>query len=266
MRIHDANFYNTIFVVKDAEQWLDRPREALGLVGDYDPSLKELLGHEGGYTNDPKDPGGPTNWGITIFDARMYWKSDATAADVRAMPLRVAKDIYKAKYWNKVRGDELPAGIDYCVFDFGVNSGVSRAVKYLQRFLGVKQTGEMNGETLTAVNVVCDVREKRDQLINTYQDARLKFLQGLGTWGHFGLGWGRRVKEVRALALRMSANPTGMVVSPAPLPQVPAPAPAPAPVSPPAPKPQPRVEPDRPGGLWVAIADVLVKLWRGWRR
>jgi hypothetical protein len=69
-----------------------------GIAADYGPSLRELLGHEGGYDNDPDDPGGPTNYGTTIYDARKYWKADATAEDVRNMPLDVAKDIYRTKY------------------------------------------------------------------------------------------------------------------------------------------------------------------------
>jgi Glycosyl hydrolase 108 len=69
-----------------------------GIAADYGPSLRELLGHEGGYDNDPDDPGGLTNYGTTIYDARKYWKADATAEDVRNMPLDVAKDIYRTKY------------------------------------------------------------------------------------------------------------------------------------------------------------------------
>jgi lysozyme family protein len=103
----------------------------------YDDALKRVLVHEGGYSNHPSDPGGPTNWGITIHDARAHWKPDATAADVRAMPVAVAKQIYRSKYWDALRGDDLPAGVDYAVFDYGVNSGIGRAAKVLQRFVGV---------------------------------------------------------------------------------------------------------------------------------
>ena len=97
----------------------------------YDEALERVLVHEGGYTNHPSDPGGPTNWGITIHDARAHWKKDATAADVRGMPLAVAKEIYRSKYWDVLRCDDLPAGVDYAVFDFGVNSGVGRSAKVL---------------------------------------------------------------------------------------------------------------------------------------
>jgi lysozyme family protein len=105
----------------------------------FEESLRRVLAHEGGYGNHPSDPGGATNWGITIADARMYWKRDATPDDVKAMPRDVAKRIYKAQYWDKMRCDELPSGVDYAVFDFGVNSGVSRSIKYLERIANVPQ-------------------------------------------------------------------------------------------------------------------------------
>lgn len=204
-----SNIYRTILAVAETEKTLTEKRPVVyGLVTDYQPSLKELLGHEGGYTNDPKDPGGPTNWGITIDDAKMYWRVDATAADVKAMPLDVAKNIYKAKYWDAVRGDELPAGVDYCVFDYGVNSGIHRAIPLLQRIVGVTVDGKMGLETITATIRACSTQEGRDAVINHYQNDRLVFLQSLGTWSHFGKGWGTRVREVRALALKMSAGVT----------------------------------------------------------
>lgn len=167
----------------------------------YDEALKSVLSHEGGYTNDPHDPGGPTNFGITIFDARMYWKHDATARDVASMPLSVAKGIYKSKYWDKVRGDELPAGVDFAVFDFGVNSGVSRAVKYLQGIAGVPADGVIGPVTLGAIRDL-----PPGQIINKLFDRRLNFLQRLRTWRFFGRGWGRRVREGRELALSLATR------------------------------------------------------------
>src|SRR5215467_1516638 len=101
----------------------------------YDQCLARLLAHEGGYTNHPSDPGGPTNFGITIHDYRKYVKPNATATDVRAMKLDDAKRIYRQKYWDAQRCDELPAGIDYAMFDYGVNSGIGRSGKVLRRVL-----------------------------------------------------------------------------------------------------------------------------------
>src|SRR5690554_4609658 len=99
----------------------------------YDEALRRLLKHEGGYGHHPSDPGGPTNFGITIHDYRRYVKPDATAADVRAMRIDEAKAIYREHYWNALRCDELPAGLDYAVFDYGVNSGIARAARVLHR-------------------------------------------------------------------------------------------------------------------------------------
>ena len=90
-------------------------------------AIRRLLASEGGYVNHPADPGGPTNFGITLADYRKYVKADASAADIRAMRVEEAKAIYRAKYWAAMRADELPAGVDYCIFDYAVNSGTGRA-------------------------------------------------------------------------------------------------------------------------------------------
>jgi lysozyme family protein len=103
----------------------------------YDQCLERLLTHEGGYTSHPSDPGGPTNFGITIYDYRKYVKPGAKAADIKAMKVDEAKVIYRAKYWDALRCDELPAGVDDSVFDYGVNSGVGRSGKVLRRVLGL---------------------------------------------------------------------------------------------------------------------------------
>jgi len=166
----------------------------------YDDALKRLLVHEGGYTNHPSDPGGPTNFGITLADYRRHLKPDATAADVRTMTLGEAKAIYRARYWDALRCDELPAGVDYAVFDYGVNSGIGRAGKVLRRVLNL---ADANWAVTDAV--LAGVRaHKAGELVRAICDERLSFLQRLKTWPVFGAGWGRRVAEVRAVALAMA--------------------------------------------------------------
>ena len=167
----------------------------------YEESLRRLLVHEGGYTNHPSDPGGPTNFGITIYDYRKYVKPGATAADVKAMTLGEAKSIYRAKYWDAQRCDALPPGVDYAVFDYGVNSGIGRSQKVLQRVLGVTVDGRIGPQTIA-------VARGRDpkQIVDAICDERLRFLKRLRTWPVFGKGWGRRVKEVRAVSLSMIAK------------------------------------------------------------
>jgi lysozyme family protein len=169
----------------------------------YDEALEQLLEHEGGYSDDPGDRGGPTKYGITIWDARAYWKPNATASDVRSLPLSVAKEIYRTKYWAKVDGDDLPAGVDYAIFDYGVNSGISRAAKVLQRLTGATVDGVIGPKTVAATRAYVEAKGAA-KLINAIQDERLDFLQGLGIWRIFGRGWSRRVKEVRTLALDMA--------------------------------------------------------------
>lgn len=158
------------------------------MQADYAECERRVLLSEGGYTNDPRDPGGPTNFGITLHDARAYWKPDATAEDVRAMPKGVAVEIYKTKYWDKVGGDDLPAGVDYAVFDYGVNSGVGRATKVLDSILETHQDYTL------------------PQIVNAICDERMAFLRRLHTFPHFGAGWTRRVNSVRSYALHLATE------------------------------------------------------------
>ena len=147
----------------------------------YDEALTKVFEDEGGYSNDPGDPGGPTKYGITIHDARAYWKKDATALDVRNMPKSVAEDIYKAHYANPIGYGVLPAGVDYAVLDYGINSGIYRALKVYHNLLGRDPVA----------------------IINAIYSERLKFLKGLKTWRIFGKGWNRRCQEGRQLALKL---------------------------------------------------------------
>ncbi|MFZ0845983.1 MAG: glycosyl hydrolase 108 family protein, partial [Pseudolabrys sp.] len=168
----------------------------------YDDALRRLLVHEGGYTNNPSDPGGPTNFGITIYDYRKYVKPNATAADIRSMRLEDAKAIYRAKYWNAQRCDELPAGVDYAVFDYGVNSGIGRSGKVLRRVLNFADNTSAVNDTVIAAARGADAKS----VIVAICDERLRFLQSLKTWSVFGAGWGRRVAEVKAVALAMASG------------------------------------------------------------
>jgi lysozyme family protein len=167
-------------------------------------AIRRLLASEGGYVNHPSDPGGPTNFGITIADYRRNMKPDATAADVRAMKVEEAKAIYREKYWHAMRCDDLPDGVDYCVFDYAVNSGTGRVPKVLQRVLAIGVTGRMDDTTLAAARN----REAR-ALIQSICDERLRFLQGLKTWPVFGKGWSKRVGEVRVAALALADKSGG---------------------------------------------------------
>lgn len=163
----------------------------------YDAAMIRVFADEGGYTNDPKDPGGPTNWGITIFDARKYWKPNATAADVKAMPKSVAADIYRQHYATPIRYNDLPAGFDYSVFDASINSGQGRAVPWGAKVL------KSNSATVDSVVTLSNAAPDKVSLIQGYWALRLSFLHGLRTWSHFSPGWSRRCANGEAAAVKM---------------------------------------------------------------
>lgn len=168
----------------------------------YDQCLERVLAHEGGYTNDPRDPGGPTNFGITIYDYRKYVKPGATAADVKRMSLAEAKRIYRSKYWDAMCCDDLPVGVDYTVFDYGVNSGIGRAGKVVRRVLGVSDADwRINADIVAALE-----KAEPSKVIVAINDERLQFLMSLRGWSAFGVGWGRRVAEVKAFSLELARN------------------------------------------------------------
>lgn len=163
----------------------------------YEQAMAKVYVDEGGYTNDPVDPGGATNWGITIHDARMYWKADATPLDVRNMPKSVAGEIYRTKYAAKVAYDQQPAGLDYAVLDAGINSGIGRALPWEAAVLGTTNSGAL------ALAAVAQQALKKQDVIHAYWAKRLAFLHSLRTWGHFGGGWGKRVASGEALSVRL---------------------------------------------------------------
>lgn len=177
-------------------------------ASNYDACLAGVLESEGGYSNDEGDPGGPTKYGITIIDARKYWMPNATASDVKAMPLSIAKSIYRSKYWQAVRGDDLPSGVDYAVFDYGVNSGVGRAAKVLRELLHLPA-----GSTIDDATVAAARKADATVLVSNICAERLEFLEGLRTWSTFGRGWGSRVAKVKSASIAMAAKPAPRPVS-----------------------------------------------------
>lgn len=169
----------------------------------YEESLRRVLASEGGYTNHPSDPGGPTNFGITIGDYRHYVNPSATAADVRAMKVDEAKTIYRARYWDAQRCDELPSGVDYAIFDYGVNSGIGRSGKVLRRCLKLTDQSSVVTDAVIAAATTANAKD----LISAICDERLRFLKSLKTWPVFGAGWGERVGMVRKAASVMATRP-----------------------------------------------------------
>lgn len=151
-----------------------------------------LLVHEGGYVNHPRDPGGATNRGITqaVYDGYRR-RSGKPVRSVREVTTTEVYHIYRTQYWDRVWGDELPAGLDYAVYDFAVNSGPARAAKFLQRILGVAQDGVIGNETMGAVRLL-EPHEIEDVIVRLCTD-RWNWMKRLSTWDAFGRGWTARV-------------------------------------------------------------------------
>ncbi|MFC3704456.1 glycoside hydrolase family 108 protein [Devosia honganensis] len=165
-------------------------------------ALGEVLKHEGGYVDHPSDPGGATNLGVTIGTLSGWLGRKATKAEVKALTVKDVTPIYRKNYWSRVRGDDLPAGLDLAVFDFAVNSGPDRAARALQTIVGVSVDGVIGPITLGVIE-----RIGATAVIGDLCSHRLAFLERLPTWPTFGKGWSRRVAAVRAEALSMAQSP-----------------------------------------------------------
>jgi lysozyme family protein len=152
----------------------------------FDEAFTRLIGHEGGFVDHPSDPGGVTNYGITVKVAR----ENGYLGDMREMTLDVSKAIYKARYWDKCRCDELPEKLRFDVFDTAVNSGVSTAVQLLQRALRVKDDGQIGPQTIGAAQV-----QPVTITIARMNGARLELMTNLRHWEQFGKGWARRIAK-----------------------------------------------------------------------
>jgi lysozyme family protein len=164
----------------------------------WDTCFSHLIKHEGGYVNHKNDPGGRTNLGITQEVWEDWVDRQVTEEEMKALTPDKVKPLYKDMYWDRVKGDKLPSGIDYCVFDAAVNSGVFRASKWLQTTVGAAADGAIGDKTLNLVRLTGP-----QMVIDKYCETRLEFLKGLSTWPSFGKGWERRVREVNSVALTM---------------------------------------------------------------
>tara|TARA_B100000401_G_scaffold364570_1_gene262570 strand:+ start:129 stop:638 length:510 start_codon:yes stop_codon:yes gene_type:complete len=162
----------------------------------YDKCLETILHHEGGYVNHPKDPGGETNLGVT---KRVYQEHGGTK-DMKDLLVEDVAPIYKKGYWDKMKCDDIPSGLDLCLFDFGVNAGPGRAAKFLQSMIGTTVDGGIGPNTLAKLEEY--IRENGEhEAVNKYQEMRQKYYENLSTFATFGRGWTRRVQETTKLAL-----------------------------------------------------------------
>lgn len=155
----------------------------------FDLAFDRLIGHEGGYVNNPQDPGGETNWGIS--------KRSYPDVDIKMLTREEAKAIYLRDFWQHIHGDKLHPGVAYQLFDFAVNSGVSVAICHLQRVLGEVDDGQWGPKSQAAADAMSEARTI--MLLNA---DRLTFMTRLVNWPNASRGWARRI----AVNLRYGAE------------------------------------------------------------
>lgn len=171
------------------------------MKANFDASMRQCLKHEGGYVDHPRDPGGATNLGITQATLADWRRRPVTKAEVKALTVAEAIDIYRHKYAGVIKYDQLPSGLDHVTLDPAINSGPKRGAQWLQSALGVKADGKIGDGTLAkarSANV--------PQVIQKACAIRMGFLRGLKIWGTFGKGWSRRVAEVEAFAMKLAVG------------------------------------------------------------
>lgn len=166
----------------------------------WDNSFKLMLKSEGGFVNHPSDPGGMTNLGVTKATWENWVGRESDEAEMRGLTPEKVEPLYKKKYFDAVRGDELPMGLDYLMFDFAVNAGAGRAIKTLQTAVGVTPDGGFGPMTMAAVQAV-----DPNELIERFSQAKEDFYRSLTTFATFGKGWLNRVADVKVKASAMLA-------------------------------------------------------------
>jgi lysozyme family protein len=168
------------------------------MLSNFKPSLALVLKSEGGFVNHPSDPGGMTMLGVTKLNWETWVKHPVTEAEMRALTPTLVEPMYKAKYWDAVKADDLPRGIDYAVFDAAVNMGPGRAAKLLQAALGVTADGVIGRATIAAATAADPA-----ELLEAFSLGKEAFYQSLPTFGTFGKGWLNRVAHVQDAAEQM---------------------------------------------------------------
>jgi hypothetical protein len=165
----------------------------------FSACLDVVLQQEGGFSDHPEDPGGATKFGITLRTLADFREKPVTKEDVQALTRDEAKEIYRADYWNPMRCNELPRGVDLIAFDFGVNAGPRTAIKALQRAAGVTDDGSIGPITLAAIRA-----HQPASLVARMAEERMKHYRALATFETFGAGWSNRNEAVKQAAIRMA--------------------------------------------------------------
>ncbi len=181
------------------------------MEGNYKDCIKYILQREGGFVNDPVDPGGATNLGITIAVLKAWRGHAVSVADVKNLTKAEAEKIYHARYWKAAWCDALPSGLDLLVFDAAVNSGIQPALSALEKRIGIGVPPRRHGRQAPPQLPF----ELEKMLINRlaklcvpavicgYCEDRRAFYRSLRTFAHFGKGWLRRVDKSQQLAMHL---------------------------------------------------------------
>jgi len=172
----------------------------------WQKAFEQMLASEGGFTDDERDKGnqlpdgrkGSTMLGVTQFNWERHLGHEVTHDHMRRLTPADVEPLYKKKYWDVVRADELPSGIDYLCFDMGVNAGPGRSIKLLQAAVGVPADGGFGAVTMAAVLAADPVK-----LIQDFSDAKEEFYRGLDDFPVYGTGWLNRVAAVKQKASTM---------------------------------------------------------------
>lgn len=169
------------------------------MKNNFEKCLESVLKSEGGFSDHKSDPGGITNLGVTKKTWEEWIGHEVSVEDMKKLTKDDVKALYENRYWMACRCDDLPAGVDYCVFDTAVNSGRVRAVKFLQSVVGTVPDGSVGPITIASAN------SRGSRLtIEQFMGKREAFLRGLSNFSTFGNGWLNRTKEVRSKALGMA--------------------------------------------------------------
>lgn len=166
-------------------------------IGNWRGCVAFTLEQEGGLVDDPADPGGLTNFGIS--------QTAYPNVDIRGLTAATASDIYRRDYWERVAGDSLPVGVDLMLFDMAVNAGVAESARILQGCVGAAQDGAIGPATLEAVRDAC-AADSGAGLVNLLATRQQDYYEGLAKWSVFGAGWGARVVRRQSRAAAMIAG------------------------------------------------------------
>lgn len=185
-------------------------------MSEFERSLAKVLVHEGGFSNHPKDPGGATMKGVTqrVYDSFRRSINQDTRS-VKFITDLELQTIYRRQYWDLIKGDQLPAGVGYVVFDGAVNSGVGRSPKWLQRALQEAglYSGPIDGVVGPGTIEAVAAHPDHDRLISRIAELRVAFLKALKTWPTFGKGWKARVDGVKAVGQAWASGSVAPAVS-----------------------------------------------------